>query len=39
MKGGTGTIKSKFIWYSWIASQNEVEKQAGYWDVDIFFNV
>lgn len=39
VRGETRTIKSKFIWFSWIASQNEVEKKAGHWDVDIFFNV
>lgn len=33
MKGGTSTVKSKFIRYSWIASQREVEKKAGDWDI------
>lgn len=38
-EGETSTVKSKFIRFSWVASQNEVGKKAGHWDVDIFFNV
>lgn len=33
MNEATSTIKSKFIWYSWIAVL------AAHQDVDIFFNV